>query len=115
MKTKQRLWMNGASESNAISRLKARRVLSIAQTEFETDALEALLDDEEIKVATYAIVEALPKRLRAKVTDIAFLDIASIILLQRAQAQYEIGVATGAQTDQAQYETPPLYQDAESS
>ena len=86
------LWTNGSSSLNtAIS----EDVLNIARSQFGEDAEIALFNNEEIRTATYAVVQALPARLQKKVTDEAFLDIAAILLLQRASEGYKIGLATG--------------------
>lgn len=85
------LWISG---SRYIDIAMSEDVLNIARTEFLEDAEIALFNNEEIRIGTYAIIQALPVRLRKKVTDVVFLEIASILILQRASEAYKIGVAT---------------------
>lgn len=86
------LWTTGGSP---FTEAVAEGVLSIAQSQFREDAEIALFNNEEVRTAVYAVVKALPVRLQKKVTDEAFLDIAAILLLQRASEGYKIGLATG--------------------
>lgn len=90
--TKTKLWMIG---SDPFDIAIAEDVLAIAREQFGEDAEEALFNNPEIYSATFAVVQALPKRLRNKVTDEAFRDIASILLLQRAAEGYKIGLVAG--------------------
>lgn len=89
MRKKQLHWANGSDP-------RAVQVLAIAREQFELDAQEALFNSDEILSATYAVLEALPPKARKRVTDASFVDIAALILLQRAQAQYQVGQVVGA-------------------
>lgn len=93
-KKPQAIWTTG---NNWIDLEMADELLKIAKDDFYEDAEIGLLNDEELRVAVYAIIEALPKRLRKKVTDEAFFDIACVLVMQRAVSAYKIGLAHGNQ------------------
>lgn len=90
---KQLTWMNGAKTDT--DQARATRLLNIARDEFELDAQADLFKDGELRSATYAVIEALPAKYRKKIPNGSFVDIASIILLQRASEGYQIGLEAG--------------------
>lgn len=106
---KQATWTNGTKDER--DDYKSKQILEIARNEFELEAQTALFVNPEIRSATYAIIEALPAKLRKKVTNGAFVDIASIILLQRAAAQYQVGLTAGLAQDYQTTASPTNAQD----
>lgn len=78
-----------------------RQVLEIARDGFELEAQEGLLNDEQLVSTVYAIVEALPEKIRKKVTDGAFVDIASVLKLYQASTGYQIGRAVASVNQKA--------------
>jgi len=90
---RQQTWTNGAKTE--LDQSRAYQLLTIARNEFELDAQTDLFKDGELRSATYAIIEALPKKYRKKIPNGSFVDIASIILLQKASTGYQIGLQAG--------------------
>lgn len=106
---KQAIWTNGPKDER--DDYKSKQILEIARNEFELEAHTALFINQEIRSATYAIIEALPIKIRKKVTDGAFVDIASIILLQRAAAQYQVGFKASLDKDSRDTTSPTIEKD----
>lgn len=91
-KKKNQTWKLGTNDR------MAHTILNIATEGF--DATQALYEQDEIRHATDAIIKALPIKLQHKIDDMTFRHIASIVLLQRAAAQYQVGLLTGAKAKQ---------------